>query len=889
MAVGQQDPVLRFIRNLAVPDCALHRTDSELLRSFLTKKDQDAFAALVQRHGAMVLRACRNVLHNEHDAEDAFQATFLVLSHKAASVQKHHSLGSWLFGVAQHVAKNLKRTRNRQRIRERRAGEGKTADPLADLSVREAQAILYEELNRLPEKYRSPLVLCTLEGLTRDEAARQLGWPLQRLKNRLEWARKRLRERLRARGLGLSSALIGSVFWEPALSTVVPPALFHATTKVATQVATGGATSVVSARVAALTEGVIKAMFLSKLKSATVFLASAMLCLAAGLLTYNVLGQDQLVVAREAEQGSVPVQHPLTQKGQPKRLKQINTVEPIADLTWSPDGSVLAGVGGTQINNARGGSFIRLWNTRTGKAETLAEGKTEKARFLKVRFSPDGTIIGATAQGTRKDGQPSGIVYFWDVRSKKKLSASEEPWRAFALAFSPDSKTVAVTSAKAIMTVRNAPSGRRLRRTLLPNDKVYHAIAFSPDGRLLALGGAANRVWLFGGQSTTILLRGLKGLKQANSIRFTPDSKRVIAGGAGGVCLWDVSKAADPQPGVQMVDPQRTIAGNQGTITCLDISPDGKTLALGTSLPQGTGKLLLYDVATGKQLAELPGHGGARVHAMAFSPDGLRLASSGADRTITIWQVKTQLKTQRPEGQNKGRIALLTKFQMKPTVDNLKALLASNRDSTAIDAIGDLGRSVRTFRKVTYSKNEYTVVIARKKLTLSELRVAFVFDSTGKLVKRLGGGVSADRANGEDVQLTSFGTKDRWFVWVSRWISVKEDPFSKESDIYLIEPGFPLAFRVRHHANATAWTNTAEAAARVGSSFMAFGIDHKTPIKKKGLGRDGKLHLPRLTWDAKTKRFRGPGRVVFADTPVFQVDERASHRFTPTDGAARRR
>jgi RNA polymerase sigma factor (sigma-70 family) len=214
MPSGREQPVLRFLRRLAVRGQATQLQDSELLERFVAKRDEDAFAALVQRHGPMVYRICLQVLDNESDAEDSFQATFLVLSRKASSVRKQQSVGSWLFGVAHHVATNLRRTRGRRRSRESKIAEPLVADPLTALTLREAQTILNEELARLPEEYRAPLVLCGLEGATRDEAAHQLGWPLLKLKNHLEQARKRLRARLAARGLTLSGAFVASLFCE---------------------------------------------------------------------------------------------------------------------------------------------------------------------------------------------------------------------------------------------------------------------------------------------------------------------------------------------------------------------------------------------------------------------------------------------------------------------------------------------------------------------------------------------------------------------------------------------------------------------------------------------------------------------------------------------------
>jgi RNA polymerase sigma factor (sigma-70 family) len=292
MPVVREVPVLRFIRKLAVREQCAGLTDSTLLDRFASSGDEEAFAALVRRHGPMVWRVCLQALGDEHDAEDAFQATFLVLSRKASSVKKQQSVGSWLFGVANHAATDLKRKHARRRTYESQSGQATATDLLTVLTLREAQAILNQELARLPEKVRAPLVLCSLEGLTRDEAAKQLGVALGTLKSRLEQARKRLRARLTSRGLTVSGAFVASVLSEQMSSAAIPAGLLTFITQAATSVAAGrAAASVVSAKVAALTDGVLRTMLISKLKIATALLLSvAFIGTTGGMLTRQVLG-----------------------------------------------------------------------------------------------------------------------------------------------------------------------------------------------------------------------------------------------------------------------------------------------------------------------------------------------------------------------------------------------------------------------------------------------------------------------------------------------------------------------------------------------------------------------------------------------------------------------
>ncbi|HLJ93822.1 MAG TPA: RNA polymerase sigma factor, partial [Gemmataceae bacterium] len=184
MAKGQLDAVLGHIRRLAAVNKASDLTDCQLLAEFSTHQDQTAFTALVRRHGPMVLGICRHVLHHLQDAEDAFQATFLVLARNAGSIRKPEALASWLHGVAYRTAMNARKAAIRRRTHEGKAKTLPSPNPPWDIAWKEVQSILDEEIERLPEKYRAPFVLCFWEGQSRAAAARQLG-----LKEGTVWSR----------------------------------------------------------------------------------------------------------------------------------------------------------------------------------------------------------------------------------------------------------------------------------------------------------------------------------------------------------------------------------------------------------------------------------------------------------------------------------------------------------------------------------------------------------------------------------------------------------------------------------------------------------------------------------------------------------------------------
>jgi RNA polymerase sigma factor (sigma-70 family) len=243
------------------------------------RRDQDAFAELVRRHGPMVFRAARRFLPCSQDAEDVYQAVFLILARRAAAVRWQESVANWLYGVTYRVARRARAAAATRQAREARVPSRRAADPLAELSVREVQGIFDEELARLPETIRAPLVLCCLEGRTRDEAAEQLGWSAALVKSRLEQARERLRARLVRRGVTLSAALLGAALAEQG-SAAVPTPLAVATVRAAMLVAAGraAAAGAISEPVAALVEGVLKPMLLTKLKAALAVLLGVTLC-----------------------------------------------------------------------------------------------------------------------------------------------------------------------------------------------------------------------------------------------------------------------------------------------------------------------------------------------------------------------------------------------------------------------------------------------------------------------------------------------------------------------------------------------------------------------------------------------------------------------------------
>ena len=266
MATDTLAPVVQYLRRATAPPRSAGLSDGELLERFAGRRDQAAFAALVQRHGPMVMGVCRRLLRDRHEAEDAWQATFLILVRKAGAIARRELLAGWLYGVAYRTARQARRVAARRRMRERTDG-----DLVAPASVPvdvwpDLRPILDEEIQRLPEKYRLPVILCYFENRTNTEAARLLNCPRGTIATRLARARDRLRVRLTQRGVTLSAGGVALALSQEAVPAAVPGVLVQATVR-ASLVAAGAPIVVgVTAQAALLAQGGMRMMAFAKLK-----------------------------------------------------------------------------------------------------------------------------------------------------------------------------------------------------------------------------------------------------------------------------------------------------------------------------------------------------------------------------------------------------------------------------------------------------------------------------------------------------------------------------------------------------------------------------------------------------------------------------------------------
>jgi RNA polymerase sigma factor (sigma-70 family) len=269
---------------------ALILTDAQLLERFAVQRDEAAFEALLHRHGSLVYSVCRRLLYDAHEAEDAFQATFLILARKAGGIGRRALLGNWLYGVAYKVAARARKTSLRRRVWEKSDPDPDTLPNRAPQAEPDLAPLLYEEVQRLPDKYRSPVVLYYLEGKTNEEAARQLQWPVGTVKGRLNRARELLRKRLARRGVIPTAGVLAAHM----LSATVPAALVEGTFQAALAFAADSAVagSAASAQAHALTKGVLQTMFWSKVKLVAAGVLAVAVVTGIGGLAYHGLAVE---------------------------------------------------------------------------------------------------------------------------------------------------------------------------------------------------------------------------------------------------------------------------------------------------------------------------------------------------------------------------------------------------------------------------------------------------------------------------------------------------------------------------------------------------------------------------------------------------------------------
>jgi RNA polymerase sigma factor (sigma-70 family) len=611
MADTSLSAVVRHLRQIASP-ATDPRDDHELLTAFAVRQEQAAFAMLVRRHGPMVLNVCRRVLRHEQDAEDAFQATFLVLAAKAAVLSIRTGVAGFLHGVAYRLALKARREATRRRRREACAPIPVATDVAAELSWREVQAVVEEEMQRLPDKYRLPFVLCHLQGLSRAEAGRQLGLKEGTVWSRLAQARARLQQRLERRGIALAAVLGALAVSE----TPVRASLIEGVVYAARPSATGA----VSANVAMLTQAGLQAMT-GKMKVALLGLVILLAAGAGGVGYQTLTAQAPEMPAATTPQANAA---PEPKKPEAPRVRADRHGDPLPEgaiarlgtvrwrhgfvisaLAYSPDGKLIAANGA--------GRALTLWDAATGKE---VRSFPNNGQPIGLAFSPDGKMLATT---------DNPYCYLWDVATGKelrRLKGHKDVVRG--VAFSPDGKLAATAGSEGTVRLWDPATGKELRRIDCGSGEVCR-LAYSPDGSLIASTHMDGTIQLWD-PATGKERRRLSGHKNAIwFVVFAPDGKRLATSSNDGtIRLWDVAT------GRQL----RILAEEVGDETPIAFSPDGLLLAGGC--PEGT--IRLWEVKDGAEKRSWP-TGALGVRTLAFSPDGKTLASGVTFGVIRLWDV----------------------------------------------------------------------------------------------------------------------------------------------------------------------------------------------------------------------------------------------------------
>jgi RNA polymerase sigma factor (sigma-70 family) len=664
--------LVRYLRTACDDRLARDLTDGELLERFLTGREEAAFALLVQRHGPMVQAVCRRVLGDSPGAEDCFQATFLVLVRRAGSIREKGSVGSWLYAVASRIATKARAQAAARRHRERQAANMPRAEPLDELTWQELRSVLDEEVGRLPEKYRAPLVLCYFEGKSYEQAARELGWPKSSLAQRLARARQLLHGSLARRGVTLSAGALAVALGERVAAAPVSALLTLNTVRAAARVLAGKAApaACVSRQALTLAEEAMKPMPGVQTKLGVLLLAAG-LALGGAWTALGALAEkapEQQARALPARSGipgpgkkdaAVPVDRfgDALPEGAVARLGTVryrhgyNTF----GLAFAPGGKALAsaGVGGVCIwDLATGRPLQRLpvphlvralayspdgkWLVTAGHEVRLLEAATGKeVRRLQttrglsldvVAFSSDGrTVATGETRGARAFGDKGAALILWDATTGKVLHRLKGHEDVTAVAFSRDGKTVASGSADKQVRLWDVASGKPLHG-LEGHEGAVHALAFAPGGKVLASAGE-DRVVRLWDVTTGKPLRPLKGHAQGLfGVVFSPDGKVLACRGRDGIIhLWE------PDTGREI---RRWDAGG-GFVGELAFSPDGKVLASASA-----STIRLWDPARGKEISPETGHT-APLRLLRFAPDGKTLFSCAMDRKVLAWDLDT--------------------------------------------------------------------------------------------------------------------------------------------------------------------------------------------------------------------------------------------------------
>jgi RNA polymerase sigma factor (sigma-70 family) len=604
--------VLHDLRRSALLHEGAERTDSQLLEAFRRSRDPLALEVLVRRHAPMVWGVCRRTLANHHVAEDAFQATFLVLLRKGISIRTPELLPNWLYRVAYRTACKARQRAAKRCAREKqvRVLPDPPPEPPDDTSGLDLRTVIDEELGRLPEKYRVAVLLCDLEGRTRHAAARHLRLPPGPVARRRATGRALLARRLLRRGLGVSATGLAAAGLHQTASGAVPAALLAHTVKAVNLLAAGhaAAAGLVSPDVSPLADSVLRAMAVAKQKTASVVLVLATLVLAGGLVTCHALAARWVQSAPALDPHHEASRSPLSEA--PGEVRRFTVEEWAWSVSFSPDGRhMLIGTGGP-------GTPIRVCDVSSGE-EVLRTDPYDTC--WSTAYSPDGKFIAVGCGGQ----QPIRIL---DAVTGKPVCPGLQAGRGRVrnVTFSPNGRLLASSHADGRLRLWDVARRQVLHEFPAENGAV-HSAAFTPGGNLLLViePGMALRLYEVASGKE---VRGFVGhTAPVRDVAVSADGQRGLS------CSLDKTlRLWDLQTGKELLRLEDHADRLHGVAFC----PDGRR-ALSASFD---GTLRLWDLTTGRELYRFDGHQDA-VKCVAVSPDGRTAVSGSADHTVRLWRL----------------------------------------------------------------------------------------------------------------------------------------------------------------------------------------------------------------------------------------------------------